>query len=125
MILSTGNILLFGSILLFAGILGGKVSGRFGTPMLLFFLLVGMLFGTDGIGIEFNNFASTQCVGMVALSVILFSGGMDTSFSDIKPVLKEGIERRSTYENSIVFALSSTFLENGNVVSSIFTVPTM
>ena len=91
MVLSTGNILLFGSILLFAGILGGKVSGRFGTPMLLFFLLVGMLFGTDGIGIEFNNFASTQFVGMVALSVILFSGGMDTSFSDIKPVLKEGV----------------------------------
>ena len=91
MILSTGNILLFGSILLFAGILGGKVSGRFGTPMLLFFLLVGMIFGTDGLGIEFNSFESTQFVGMVALSVILFSGGMDTSFGDIKPVLKEGV----------------------------------
>ena len=91
MILSTGNILLVGSILLFVGILAGKASGRFGTPMLLLFLVVGMLFGTDGVGIEFDNFGVTQFVGMVALSIILFSGGMDTSMGDIKPVLKEGI----------------------------------
>lgn len=91
MIISTGNILLIGSILLFTGILAGKASGRFGTPMLLLFLVVGMLFGTDGVGIEFDNFEATQFVGMVALSVILFSGGMDTSFGDIRPVLKEGI----------------------------------
>ncbi len=91
MILSTGNILLIGSILLFAGILAGKASGRFGTPMLLLFLIVGMLFGTDGVGIEFDNFEVTQFVGMIALSIILFSGGMDTSVGDIRPVLKEGI----------------------------------
>lgn len=91
MILSTGNILLVGSILLFAGIVAGKVSGRFGTPMLLLFLVVGMLFGTDGVGIEFDNFESTQFVGMIALSVILFSGGMDTSLGDIRPVIKEGV----------------------------------
>ena len=59
--------------------------------MLLFFLIVGMCFGTDGVGIEFNNFASVQFVGMLSLSIILFSGGMDTSFEEVRPVLKEGL----------------------------------
>ena len=59
--------------------------------MLLFFLLVGMAFGTDGVGIEFDNFAAVQFVGMLSLSIILFSGGMDTSFSEVRPVLKEGV----------------------------------
>ena len=91
MILSTGNILLVGSIILFAAIAAGKISNRFGTPMLLLFLIVGMLFGTDGLGIEFNSFATAQFVGMIALSVILFSGGMDTDFREIRPVMKEGV----------------------------------
>ncbi len=91
MIITTGNILLVGSIILFVSILAGKASSRFGAPMLLFFLLVGMAFGTDGVGIEFDNFAAVQFVGMVALSIILFSGGMDTSFEEARPVLKEGL----------------------------------
>lgn len=91
MVITTGNILLVGSIILFVSILAGKASSRFGAPMLLFFLLVGMAFGTDGLGIEFDNFATVQFVGMTALSVILFSGGMDTSFEDIRPVMKEGL----------------------------------
>lgn len=91
MVIDAGNILLVGSILLFVSILAGKASSRFGAPMLLFFLLVGMAFGTDGLGIEFDNFETVQFVGMLALSIILFSGGMDTSFGDIRPVLKEGI----------------------------------
>ena len=91
MVITTGNILLVGSIILFVSILAGKASSRFGAPMLLFFLLVGMAFGTDGLGIEFDNFEAVQFVGMVALSIILFSGGMDTDYGDIKPVLKEGV----------------------------------
>ena len=91
MIITTGNILLIGSIILFVSILAGKASSRFGAPMLLFFLLVGMAFGTDGVGIEFDNFAAVQFVGMLSLSIILFSGGMDTSFSEVRPVLKEGV----------------------------------
>jgi cell volume regulation protein A len=59
--------------------------------MLLFFLLVGMAFGTDGVGIEFDSFATVQFIGMVALSIILFSGGMDTSFEEVRPILKEGV----------------------------------
>lgn len=83
--------MLVGSIILFVSILAGKASSRFGAPMLLFFLLVGMAFGTDGVGIEFDNFAAVQFVGMLSLSIILFSGGMDTSFDEVRPVLKEGV----------------------------------
>lgn len=89
--MDVGNILLIGSIILFVSIIAGKVSSRFGAPMLLFFLFVGMAFGTDGLGIEFDNFEAVQFVGMLSLSIILFSGGMDTSFEEVRPVLKEGL----------------------------------
>lgn len=91
MIFSAGNFLLIGSILLFISILAGKTGYRFGVPALLLFLLVGMAFGSDGLGIQFSNYKATQFIGIVALSIILFSGGMDTRESDIKPVVKEGV----------------------------------
>ena len=55
MILNAGNILLIGSILLFTSIIAGKAGFKFGVPALLLFLGVGMLFGNDGLGIQFNN----------------------------------------------------------------------
>lgn len=58
---------------------------------MLLFLVVGMLFGSDGLGLQFHNAKEAQFIGMVALSIILFSGGMDTKFSEIKPVLTPGI----------------------------------
>ncbi|MGN0257335.1 MAG: potassium/proton antiporter [Bacteroides sp.] len=85
------NILLVGSILLFVSIMVSKTGYRFGVPALLLFLVVGMLFGSDGLGLQFHNAGEAQFIGMVALSVILFSGGMDTKLSDIKPVLAQGI----------------------------------
>ncbi|WP_106827843.1 potassium/proton antiporter [Parabacteroides pacaensis] len=91
MILNTGNILLIGSILLFTSILISKTGVKIGVPSLLLFLIVGMAFGTDGLGIEFHNPAATQFIGVMALSIILFSGGMDTCYSDIKPVLGPGV----------------------------------
>ena len=91
MYFSAENILLVGSILLFASIVVSKTGYRFGVPTLLLFLIVGMFFGSDGLGLQFNNTSEAQFIGMVALSVILFSGGMDTKFSEIKPILAPGI----------------------------------
>ena len=85
------NILLIGSILIFTSILISKTGYRFGIPTLLLFLVVGMLFGSDGLGIQFNSATDAQFVGMIALSIILFSGGMDTKIKDIQPVMKQGI----------------------------------
>lgn len=91
MLFTAENILLVGSILLFVSILAGKTGYRFGVPALLLFLVVGMLFGSDGLGLQFNNAKEAQFIGMVALSVILFSGGMDTKFTEIRPILSPGI----------------------------------
>jgi len=83
--------LLIVSLLFFASILTDKLSSKFGVPSLVLFLLVGMLFGSDGLGINFDNIQLAQSVGTIALSVILFSGGMDTKLDDIRPVAKEGV----------------------------------
>ena len=83
MIITTGNILLIGSILLIVSIVFSKAGYRFGVPTLLVFLIAGMLFGTDGLGLQFDNASDAQFLGVIALSVILFSGGLDTRFSDI------------------------------------------
>ena len=85
------NILMVGSGLIFVSILISKTGYRFGIPTLLLFLIVGMLFGSDGLGIQFNSAADAQFVGMIALSIILFSGGMETKVADIRPVLGPGI----------------------------------
>ena len=86
-----GRFLLVGAILLFISVLAGKFSNRFGTPTLLFFLLLGMLFGSDGLGVEFYSPDWAQFIGMMALSIILFSGGMDTKRDEIKPIAAQGI----------------------------------
>ena len=91
MLFTAENILLVGSILLFVSIIVGKTGYRFGVPALLLFLVVGMLFGSDGLGLQFHNAKEAQFIGMVALSIILFSGGMDTKYTEIKPILVPGI----------------------------------
>ncbi|MDL2231423.1 potassium/proton antiporter [Porphyromonadaceae bacterium OttesenSCG-928-L07] len=91
MLFTPENILLIGSILLFVSLIISKTGYRFGVPALLLFLFVGMLFGSDGIGIQFNNPYYAQFIGTVALSIILFSGGMDTKVEEIKPVIREGV----------------------------------
>ena len=55
MIITTGNILLVGSILLIVSIVLSKAGYRFGVPTLLVFLIAGMLFGSDGLGLQFHN----------------------------------------------------------------------
>ncbi len=86
------NILLIGSILLFASVVAGKTSYRFGVPVLLFFVAIGMLAGSEGIGgIRFDDPKAAQFIGVVSLNFILFSGGLDTNFKSVKPILGQGI----------------------------------
>ncbi len=91
MVFTAENILLIGAILIFCSILISKTGYRFGIPTLLLFLLVGMIFGSDGLGLQFNGAADAQFIGMMALSIILFTGGMDTKIQDIRPVLSQGV----------------------------------
>lgn len=90
--LTIENILLVGSLLLFVSIIVGKTSYKFGVPTLLLFLAIGMLAGSDGIGgIHFDNPKLAQFIGVVSLNFILFSGGLDTNWTSVKPILREGI----------------------------------
>ena len=89
--LNSEHVVLVGSIILLVAILAAKSGTRFGTPILLLFLLVGMAFGSDGLGIKFNSPMAAQFIGILALSVILFTGGMDTRYGEIRPVAAEGI----------------------------------
>ena len=91
MIFTAENILLIGAVLIFCSILISKTGYRFGIPTLLLFLLVGMVFGSDGLGLQFNSASDAQFIGMMALSIILFTGGMYTKLQDIRPVLTQGI----------------------------------
>lgn len=85
-------IVVIASALLLLSIFASKASGRVGIPALLIFLLTGMLAGSEGPGgIAFDNSWLAQLLGVVALIIILFSGGLDTDWSKISPVVKEGI----------------------------------
>jgi potassium/hydrogen antiporter len=89
--LTIENFLLIGSFLLFISIIAGKASYRFGVPTLILFLAIGMLAGSDGLGgIYFNDPPLAQFIGIVSLCFILFSGGLDTSWTSVKPVFWQG-----------------------------------
>ena len=90
MLFTAENILLVGSILLFVSIIVGKTGHRFGSPAVTF-LCGGHAFRQRRLGLQFHNAKEAQFIGMVALSIILFSGGMDTKFTEIKPILSPGI----------------------------------
>lgn len=80
------------SVLLIACVLFSKLSDKYGIPALLIFLAVGMIAGSDGLlGIYFDNQKIAQDIGTVALILILYSGGLDTSFKQIKPIVKQGV----------------------------------
>jgi cell volume regulation protein A len=80
--------ILLGAVLVMAGILSSLLALRFGAPLLLVFLIVGMLAGDSGPGqIAFDDVRTTYLVGSVALALILFDGGLKTRFQSIRAVL--------------------------------------
>ena len=86
------NFLLVGAILLFVAVLAGKAAYRLGAPALLLFLGVGIFFGYDDFNfISYDSADFSEFVGMIALCIILYSGGMDTKFSEIRPVMAPGV----------------------------------
>ncbi|MGH7216809.1 MAG: potassium/proton antiporter [Nitrospiraceae bacterium] len=69
-----------------------KLSNRFGIPSLVLFLAIGMLAGSDGLGgITFDNPALVRSLGITALVLILFSGGLDTEWAAVRPIVWQGV----------------------------------
>jgi len=123
-------ILLGSSLLLLLSILASKLSYKIAVPALLLFIVVGMLAGSEGIGgIYFDDPALTKSIGIIALIFIIFSGGIDTNWGEVRPVFLPGI-LLSTIGVLLtalitglfaVYILKFTFLEGlllGSIVSS-------
>lgn len=120
--------LLVASVLLFVSIVFGKAGYRFGVPTLLLFILIGCVAGTDGLRLlDLNNPNVVQYIGVVALNVILFSGGMDTRVEEIRPVLLPGLTLATIgvllttlitglfiyfFTNNVVYTISFSFVES-------------
>src|ERR1700679_385840 len=82
------ELILLGGALGLLSIVAGRFSARFGAPVLLVFLVLGMLAGEDGLGgIEFGDFESAYFIGSVALVIILFEGGLKTTRAMIRLAL--------------------------------------
>lgn len=81
------ELLLVCSLVLLIAVAAVRISSRSGLPSLLIYLGMGVLIGSDGIGIDFNDAELTQVIGYAALVVILAEGGLGTKWQEIKPAL--------------------------------------
>ena len=83
------QVILLSAILILVGIVSSKLSARLGLPVLVLFLIIGMIAGDEGLGgITFDNVVSAHALGTLALAMILFDGGLQTPFSSVKSVWK-------------------------------------
>ncbi len=90
--METQNLLILISILMLFCIFAGKYLSRFGVPILLFFIGIGMFLGSDGlIGINYDNPYMTKEIGNIALAFILFYGGMDFRWKTGKEIIWQGV----------------------------------
>lgn len=105
------NLLLIGSALLVLSVFLSKTT-KYGIPVVVLFMVVGMLAGIDGPGgINFYNVQISKFIGTFALILILFSGGLDTRFADIRPIVKRGV-LLSTLGVAITAVLTGIFISN-------------
>jgi len=89
--ISFEHLLLGVAVLLLLSVISSKASTQLGVPALVLFLAIGMLAGSDGPGgIYFDNPWQAQSLGAVAMIFILFSGGLDTKWNEVKPILLRG-----------------------------------
>lgn len=86
------TLLLIGSLLILLSIAVARAFNNFGVPTLILFLIVGMVAGENGLGrIHFNDYGLARSIGYIALIIILFSGGLDTVWKSVRPVVRDGI----------------------------------
>ncbi len=88
----TNQIILIGSLVLFVSVLASVLTNRLGAPLLLVFLVMGMLLGVDGPGgIAFDDVRLSHLLGSLALAIILFDGGLATPYKDFRVGLKPAL----------------------------------
>lgn len=108
------ELIIFGfALLVFFSVFASKTSGKLGVPALLVFLFIGVLAGSEGIGkITIENYDLINLIGIVALSYILFSGGISTNWQDVKPVVKLStvLATLGVFITAVIFALFSHWI---------------
>ena len=111
--MADGELILATGALLAAALAASLLAGRLRVPGLLLFLGVGMLVGSDGTGwIEFDDYELARTIGVVALALILFEGGLAAGFDEIKPVLGSAISLATvgTVLTAVIGGLAATWL---------------
>lgn len=111
--MADGHLILIAGALLTAGLAASLLAGRLRLPSLVLFLGVGMALGTDGLGwIDFSNYVTARDIGIVALALILFEGGLMAGFSEIRPVLAPaaGLAVLGTLITAGICGLAATWL---------------
>ncbi|MBQ9888918.1 MAG: potassium/proton antiporter [Bacteroidales bacterium] len=103
------NMLLLLSLLVFVSLLITKIGYKFGMPLLLLFLIVGMLAGEDVLGLKFDNFETAQSIGQFAITIILLTGGLETDIKRIRPVMVQGV-LLSTLGVLLTIAFTAAFI---------------
>ena len=86
------SVLLLAAVVMLACVLFNRISSRFGIPMLLAFILLGMFFGSDGVvKIDFDDYNIAEQICSTALIFIMFYGGFGTKLSEAKPVVVRAV----------------------------------
>ncbi|MGI6241031.1 MAG: potassium/proton antiporter [Candidatus Omnitrophota bacterium] len=115
-------ILLWAAVLLFASALSSKISDKFAVPVLLLFLAIGMLSGSEGIGkIYFDNAQQAKNIGVLALIFIIFSGGLDTNWKDTKPIVIPGalLSTVGVFITAIITGLCAAYILKISILEGI------
>ena len=107
--ISSGNLILLVSLLMIVAILMAKVGTKFGVPTMLLFLIIGMIAGEDSIGIRIDNLHVAEFLGHFAMTIILLSGGLETSLEETRPIIRKGISM-STLGVFLTIVITGTFI---------------
>jgi cell volume regulation protein A len=121
MIITFEILLIIVAVLILLSVVVSKVSERFGVPLLLLFLTIGMLAGSEGFGgIYFDDPFLTQYISIIALVIILFSGGIDTPWRSVKSVVKEGASLATfgVIFTAVVFGVFAYFILKLTLIES-------
>jgi cell volume regulation protein A len=108
-----GHLILVAGALLVAGLAASLLAGRLRLPSLVLFLGVGMLVGSDGLGwVHFDDYRLARDIGIIALALILFEGGLTASFREIRPVLEPAMSLAvvGTFVTAAICGLAATWL---------------
>jgi cell volume regulation protein A len=111
--MADGHLVLVAGALLTAGLAASLLAGRLRLPSLVLFLGVGMAVGSDGLGwIHFDDYELARDIGIVALALILFEGGLNAGFAEVRPVLKPVVSLAflGTLITAVICGLAATWL---------------